>query len=285
MGIQLHQFLNLLVLLGIAWYNGTLLYPFAAIVGLMLWSWVWERCFAALRGGYGGSVSALSTAVGVILMLYVSRFWIAPAVLWGALAQKHFLRPGGRHLFNPSNFAVIAALWLFPTSAAVVSAQLGSALVAAVLVSVLAMGILIRAKRWIVPPVFVLVYLLGAHLLLAGYDPTLTDEEILRRFASIAFLVFVFFMLTDPRTTPESPWGQALFAAAVALAAVGLDRLVGIRTQHPFEALFLISPIAAWGRMGTKGERIAWALGIVGALGIVWSIERHPPLYLGFPTV
>lgn len=56
------------------------------------------------------------------------------------------------------------------------------------------------------------------------------------------YQLFVFFMITDPKTTVRTKWGQCAVAFAVALAEaiLRLDRVV----HAPYYALFLVGPAA-----------------------------------------
>ena len=56
------------------------------------------------------------------------------------------------------------------------------------------------------------------------------------------YQLFVFFMITDPKTTVRTKWGQCVVAFAVALveAILRLNRVV----HAPYYALFLVGPAA-----------------------------------------
>jgi Na+-translocating ferredoxin:NAD+ oxidoreductase RnfD subunit len=56
------------------------------------------------------------------------------------------------------------------------------------------------------------------------------------------YQLFIFFMITDPKTTVRSWRGQCLVASLVAVAEAGL-RLSGV-VDAPYYALFLVGPLA-----------------------------------------
>ena len=56
------------------------------------------------------------------------------------------------------------------------------------------------------------------------------------------YQLFVFFMITDPKTTVSTRWGQCVVAALVAVVEM-LMRL-GEVVDAPYYALFLVGPIA-----------------------------------------
>ena len=228
------------------------------------------------------SYAAINTALGVMLMMVSIDIWIYYFVITLALLQKHFLLLQGRHLFNPSNFALIVGLLLFYKSTHIVMGQLGDEVWLAWITIALALPILYRVDRWIIPLAFVLFYILLQYAVIVHYDPVMIFEEVYFRFYSISFLLFVFFMLTDPVTTPGAAWKQIMFALFVASGATLLDYIVGFRVQHLFMSLFLLTPIFrlldVW--QGINVQQRFFALCIIFlALGAIIYIEIQPPYY------
>ena len=272
------------LLLATGLWTGSLYLPWFWILFLVGFSLFWEHLFLYMRSSRLSffSYSAASTALGIVLMMASPHIWVYCVVVVAALLQKHFLMPGKRHLFNPSNFAVITGILLFYDSTHIVQGQLGDASWLAWVLAVLAIPVLYRAERWIIPLAFTLFYLLLQYLIVVQHDPILLFEGIYFRFYSLSFLLFVFFMLTDPMTTPATAWKQALFALLVALCAVLLDYGMGFRAQHLFMSLFLLTPLFRlwdlWCGLGVW-QRL-WVLTIIVlALGAIIYIEMQPPYY------
>jgi len=277
--LQLVQAVNLFILILIGKYWAFVYLPLNVILLLILFGTGIEYLFIYLRDRDFPyfSFSALSTVMGVSLMMVALKWWIYPVVIFLALLQKHLLRVEGRHFFNPSNFALIMALLFFHTDAGIVFGQLGNAFWFAIVVVFVGAVILYMANRWVISIAFCISYLLLQYLMIVGYDPVMTFEDIYWRFASVSFIVFVFYMLTDPRTTPEKRVYQFLFGLSVALVATVLDRVYGYRLQHPFLALFLLS-----------GSQIIWmkkidyrlkAVSLFVLIVAIISIQNHPPFY------
>jgi Na+-transporting NADH:ubiquinone oxidoreductase subunit NqrB len=183
--------------------------------------------------------------MGVILMMVSPHLWIYVIVIALGLLQKHFIvvlvQNQHRHFFNPSNFALLCCLLFFYKEAHIVLGQLGDDLWLQVIVSLLAIVMLARVNRCIIPVFFSATYLLLQYFLVIQYDPVMIFEELYRRFYSVSFIVFILFMLTDPKTTPEKYPIQVLYALCIALAATLLDVLNGFRVQHLFLSLSLFS--------------------------------------------
>ena len=281
---QLQQFLTLLILWGIGAATAHVYLGWMTVVGWVAYAVLVEHVliFSRHRKLAYFSFSALSTTLGVVLMLVASPGWIYGVVLLLALVQKHWLTVGSRHFFNPSNFALIMGMLFFYNQAHIVLGQMGDALWLEIVVVILATGILVRVARWRIPLAFIAGYLVLEYLVNVGYDPVLTFETIWERFYSVAFIIFIAFMLTDPRTTPSRPLQQVLFGMTVALLATLLDRWHGFRVQHLFMVLFVLSPIVPMLEIHvhdrTRMIMIASLLTFV-AVGVVMTIESRPPFY------
>ena len=227
------------------------------------------------------SLSACTTAIGVILMMVATQLWIYFVAVAAGLIQKHLLRIGEKHLFNPSNFALVFALLFFYRDAHIVLGQLGDSRWLSGIVVLLGAVILYRVRRLLIPLVFILFYLLCQFLLVVQYDPVILMEDIYLRFYSVSFMVFILFMLTDPRTTPERWWMQVLFAFLVAFLATTMDHYYGFRIQHLFLSLFVLSVL--WRIEGfhewSRSDILRYLSLILLVLSAIIYIEMQPPYY------
>lgn len=284
--IQLHQLINLVLLLLVGSYVGHIYQSWIAILVAIIITIVIEHVFifAKYRSIKYFSYSSVTTAIGVLLMMVSPHLWILIVVIALGLLQKHFIQFEGRHFFNPSNFALMMGLLLFYDDAHMVLGQLGDELWLQVIIVLAAIVILYRAKRWIIPLMFILSYLFLQYYLVVINDPLLIQESINERFYSVSFLVFIVFMLTDPKTTPDSGFQQFLFALILAFLATLLDRFNGFRVQHLFMTLFLLSLfipiITQWNK--TKHLKMLFiltAVFFVLVLGVIITIEGKAPYY------
>jgi hypothetical protein len=132
------------------------------------------------------------------------------------IVSKFVLRWRGKHLFNPTNFGLVAMLlstgqvWVSP-------GQWGSAAFFAFLLAGLGGLVVYRAARSDVTYAF-----LGCHIALRlGRALWLGDPVSipLHQLQNGALVLFAFFMISDPKTTPDSRPGRILFAALVAFVA------------------------------------------------------------------
>jgi Na+-translocating ferredoxin:NAD+ oxidoreductase RnfD subunit len=68
------------------------------------------------------------------------------------------------------------------------------------------------------------------------------------------YQLFVFFMITDPKTTVTSRWGQCVVAALVAVVEMLLR--LGEVVDAPYYALFLVGPTANVIEIAAKRARV-----------------------------
>jgi Na+-transporting NADH:ubiquinone oxidoreductase subunit NqrB len=131
-----------------------------------------------------------------------------------AVASKFVVRVRGKHVFNPTNGA-LALLLVLRAPVWVSAGQWGTAALFCFAIACAGMPVVHRAARSDVTFGFLGVY----ALLLFGRALWLGQRFAvpLHQLSSGALLLFAFFMISDPRTTPDSRAGRFCFAALVAL--------------------------------------------------------------------
>ncbi len=167
---------------------------------------------------------------------------IWPYIITAAISimTKYVLRYKGRHIWNPSNFGVSWMLFMAPFSVAGLSIQWGNNLVALVVIWMLGMIIVWRAKRLHITLTYVLSFVFFAFL-----RSLITDDNFFAELAPLTgpmYQLFIFFMITDPPTNVRSKKGQILVAFLVAFVEFILRMNQFI--YAPFYALFIVGPIA-----------------------------------------
>jgi len=195
----------------------------------------------------GNSVAILTKPAGGLLW----PFWMGSLI---AITSKYVLTYRGRHLWNPTNLSFCALLMLAPGSVSILSHQWGNDVATWV---VLFVGTLIvwRARVLHITVTYVVSFLALAWLRSAinpGQWPLAAEIAPL---TGPMYMLLIFFMLTDPRTSVSRRGGRILVAVLIAvveclirmLPMTGLlqgdERLL---TAPPFFALFLVGPIAMW---------------------------------------
>ena len=170
-------------------------------------------CTVALAGKFEAR-SALISGLSLCLLLRTNSLWLAAAAPAVAVGSKFLVRWNGKHLFNPTNLALVVLLACADGCAWVSPGQWGSVAFFAFAL-VCAGGLVVtRAGRADVALAF-LVFYLGLVFGRSAYLGEPVGIPV-HRLQSGTLLLFAFFMISDPRTTPDSRAGRLLFAALVA---------------------------------------------------------------------
>ncbi len=183
--------------------------------------------------------SAYISGISVSILIRSNFLWpyIVTAVL--SIASKYVLRYKGRHIWNPSNFGISWMLFMAPFSVAGLSIQWGNNLWPMLVIWMLGLVIVTRAKRYHITITYVISFIFFAFIrsLITG-DAFLTEVAPL---TGPMYQLFIFFMITDPATTVKSRNGQILVAFAIALVEfiLRLNQLI----YAPFYALFIVGPL------------------------------------------
>jgi Na+-translocating ferredoxin:NAD+ oxidoreductase RnfD subunit len=191
--------------------------------------------------------SALLTGNGVALILRVEGTphgdwwslhgaWIFAATACVSLLSKYVIRVDDRPLFNPSNFGLIACFLLLGSG--VVNpldfwwGPMSPGLAVAVLVIVVGgIAILSRLRMLAVAVSFWLTFAAGIALLAAsGHEmsarwhlgPVSGSTYWWVLVTSPEILIFLLFMITDPKTAPRGQVARVVYGVGVAFAAVVL---------------------------------------------------------------
>ncbi len=193
-----------------------------------------------LVGRFPHLASAYVSGISVGILIRSPAFWPYAMCSLISITSKYAIRWHGRHLWNPSNLGVSALLFLAPATVASLSIQWGNALYPMLIIWTLGSLIVARLKRFHICATYV-----ASFLALSLVRSAATGEPWLAEVAPITgpmYQLFVFFMITDPRTTVRSRRGQILVAMLVAVAEMllRLNRVV----HAPYYALFLVGPAA-----------------------------------------
>jgi Na+-transporting NADH:ubiquinone oxidoreductase subunit NqrB len=198
--------------------------------------------------------SALISALSLCLLLRVDALWVAAAGAVAAIAGKFLIHVGKKHVFNPTNGAI--ALMLLVTPAAWLSpGQWGSVAFFAFLMACLGGLVAYRALRSDVALAFIVVYaaLMFGRSWYVGEPMTIP----MRRLESGGLLLFTFFMISDPRTTPDHPVARVIFGALVACVGWYIQFRL-FRTNGIIWSLAMCAPLVPVLDRLLPGRRFSW---------------------------
>ncbi len=197
--------------------------------------------------------SAYITGISVGILIRSPAFWPYALCSLLAITSKYVLRWKGRHLWNPSNFGICVLLFLAADSVATLSIQWGNNLYAMLVIWILGSLILWRLRRFHISFVYVVSFFALSFLRakITG-DPWASE---ISPITGPEYQLFIFFMITDPKTTVRSKSGQCLVAFSVAVVEMllRLDQSI----YAPLYALFLVGPAALLIEMGIHSRRTA----------------------------
>lgn len=198
-------------------------------------------------------LSALISGIGLCTLLRTNGVLPAMIAVALAIASKFVLRWRGKHLYNPTNFALLVFLigdwgWISP-------GQYGHFAFAALLIVCVGLMVVTRAARWDVTLAFLGTYaaILFGRSLWMGEPMTIP----LHRLQSGLLLQFAFNMISDPRTTPDARAGRVLFGVLVAIGA-GIVQFVLFRTNGPVWSLGVVTLAVPLIDRLIPGERHQW---------------------------
>ena len=184
--------------------------------------------------------SAYITGISVGILVRSPAFWPFVVCSLIAITSKYVLRVKGRHIWNPSNFGISILLFLAGDTVASLSIQWGNFLLPMIVIWALGSVIIWRLHRFHITGTYVVSFLLFALL-----RSWMTGSPWLSEVSPITgpeYQLFIFFMITDPKTTVRGKPGQCVVAFLVALVEM-LLRLNQV-IYAPFYALFMVGPAA-----------------------------------------
>jgi Na+-translocating ferredoxin:NAD+ oxidoreductase RnfD subunit len=207
------------------------------------------------------------SALAIALLLYPAGR-LEPIVFAGAVAvgsKAIFRAPlgrGRRHVFNPSNFGIVVTLLAFP--AVSISppyhftenvSGIGDWLVPLI---ILCTGTILNFKlTGKIPLIAAWLSAFAAQALIRHLALGASLEGALMPMTGMAFLLFTFYMVTDPGTTPVRARNQMVFGASVALVYGGLLAAHVVFTL--FFALVLVSAVrGVWLYLATADVSREW---------------------------
>ncbi|MCH9646834.1 MAG: DUF2330 domain-containing protein [Deltaproteobacteria bacterium] len=198
--------------------------------------------------------SPLISGLSLCLLLRTNSLAVAVGAAFLAIGSKFLLRRNDKHIFNPTAFGLAASLLIFD-QAWMSPGQWGHAAFFAFLAAGFGCLVIHRARRSDVTYAFLaatLLIALGRALWLG--DPWTIP---LHQLQNGAVLIFAFFMISDPKTTPDSRPGRILYAALVATVAATLQFRFH-QPNSPLWALVASAPLVPLLDHWLPGHRYRW---------------------------
>ena len=217
--------------------------------------------------------SALISSLSLCLLLRTNDLAVAALAAVIAIGSKFIIHWKDKHVFNPTNLALVVILagglgWISP-------GQWGQVAWFGFLIACLGSLVVTRAVRADVTLAFLTFYisLLVLRALWLG-DPLTIP---LHQLESGALLIFAFFMISDPKTTPNSRAGRIMYALLVALTALSIQ-FGFFKPNGPLWGLIVCSLLVPLLDRLSPGARYDWSKPTAGhaPVSIPLSLSLQP---------
>jgi Na+-translocating ferredoxin:NAD+ oxidoreductase RnfD subunit len=208
-----------------------------AILASILTEIVLSRIFA---GRWPHLASAYITGISVGILIRSPFIWPYALCSMISITSKYVLRVRGRHIWNPSNFGICVMLFLAHDVVASLSIQWGNYLWPMLVIWALGSVIIWRLRRFHITATYVASFI--AFSFLRSYITGHAWQAEVAPITGPMYQLFIFFMITDPKTTVRSKPAQCVVAFAVAFTEMVL-RLFEV-VHAPYYSLFMVGPTA-----------------------------------------
>ncbi|HEV8272940.1 MAG TPA: DUF2330 domain-containing protein, partial [Chitinophagaceae bacterium] len=158
--------------------------------------------------------SVLISAMSLCLLLKTNDWYVSLLASFLTVASKYVLRFNKKHIFNPSAFGIVATIlltkdaWLSP-------GQWGSN--AVIFFGVITFGTIVvtRVQKLDISLAFLLTFI-GLLYWRQVYVLGWPMDHFIHSFSTGSLLLFTFFMISDPRTSPNHPVARIIWAVLIA---------------------------------------------------------------------
>jgi enediyne biosynthesis protein E5 len=195
--------------------------------------------------------SAYISGISVGILLRSPAFWPYALCALISIMSKYVLRVHDRHIWNPSNFGISVLFVLASGTVAGLSIQWGNFVWPMLVIWVLGSAIIYRLQRFHISATYVVSFL--AFAFLRSWITGNPWQAEISPITGPMYQLFIFFMVTDPKTTVRSKTGQCVVVFLVASVEM-LLRLHQV-VYAPFYALFLVGPTAMLVEMWMDSRR------------------------------
>ena len=158
--------------------------------------------------------SVLISAMSLCLLLKTNGWYVSLLAAFLTVASKYVLRFNKKHIFNPSAFGIVATIlltkdaWLSP-------GQWGSN--AVIFFGVITFGTIVvtRVQKLDISLAFLLTFI-GLLYWRQVYVLGWPMDHFIHSVSTGSLLLFTFFMISDPRTSPNHPLARIMWAILIA---------------------------------------------------------------------
>jgi enediyne biosynthesis protein E5 len=214
------------------------------------------------RTNLQGYLSAFVTTCSIAILVRSDVAWVHPMLACLAMTSKFVFRFGNGetrgHILNPANLAAFSAMMFIP-HAWLSPGQWGQETLTALWMMALGATVTRRVARWDISLAFITTWLglLGGRILWLGYASDLAIDMWQHQALNGATILFSFFMISDPMTTPQHQKARIAYAMCVACTAF-IWQYALYKPQGLIVALFIWSlTVPIWNKV-FQNKRFSW---------------------------
>jgi Na+-transporting NADH:ubiquinone oxidoreductase subunit NqrB len=185
--------------------------------------------------------SAMISALGLCLLLKAGTPATMALAAGLTIASKFVIKVDGKHIFNPTNFGIMVAI-IVTGDAWVSPGQWGSSAVALYFMGAAALLVLLKVGRIDTSLAFIGSFF-GLEFIRTVLYLGWPVDHFFHMATNGTILLFTFFMITDPMTTPNSPRARKIWAVLLGVLTFVIAHLFVVQSAAPLWALFIISPL------------------------------------------
>lgn len=199
--------------------------------------------------------SSLITALGIAMVLRSEHLFVFGLVGFFSISSKYIFNYQRKHFFNPANFGIILSILLTGQSTISTSQWMYSTICVFVLGSILIL-FLSKIQKIETTLVFIISYLSVFYIwnvLYKGWPVEFFIHDI----TDGSLMLFAFFIIADPSSTPNNRWARILWVMIIAFFSFYLTYFKLI-SGASFYALFALSPLVPVLNQVFKGTSFYW---------------------------
>src|SRR5215207_8859515 len=195
-----------------------------SVGGCLLFNYIFEsvkqKTLLRFKGNKGFKLwgfSVLISAASLCLLLKTNYWYVSLLAAFLTVASKYIFRYHRKHIFNPSAFGIIATIaltgqaWLSP-------GQWGSNAVIFFFVVTLGIIVVTRVQKLDISLAFLLTFI-GLLFWRQVYVLGWPMDHFIHSISTGSLLLFSFFMISDPKTSPDHPMARIIWAVVIAAVA------------------------------------------------------------------
>ncbi len=219
-----------------------------------------------------GLLSAVISSLWLCLLLKTNIVGVAALAAFISIASKYIIRINGKHIFNPSALAIVITVFI-TKNAWISPGQWGSGTI--ILFATFCLGCIITTK----------VQKLDVSLaFLAGFGGLLFIRQViylgwpmdyfLQTISTGSVLLFCFFMISDPKTTPSHPVARIAWSITIAVISFYLSAFQFINGA-PILVLVCLQPIVPLLNKFFKAASFQWRNSPVATPQLLTTPYKH----------